>query len=62
MNTIQIIKSAIEAEQQQHLVTSYYYLLGYFGDRLPNDVQKELRAMAEAEQVVADKMRAKIAR
>ncbi len=46
---IQEIKALIDAEVSRNRSTLIYELLGHFGDRLPKDVQAEMREKAEKE-------------
>lgn len=54
-----MIEKLLNIEREQASVTDKYFILGHFGDRLPEDVQKELRLMAEQQQQVVNKRRSK---
>ena len=54
------IETLIEAEVSRNRSSLIYQLLGHFGDRLPKDVQTEMREQAEKESKQVDKMANKV--
>lgn len=57
---IKEIETLIDAEVSRNRSSLIYQLLGSFGDRLPKDVQAEMREQAEKEYKQVDKMTNKV--
>ena len=53
---IKEIEILIDAEVSRNRSSLIYQLLGHFGDRLPKEVQSEMREQAEQEGKQVDKM------
>ena len=54
------IGTLIDAEISRNRSSLIYQLIGHFGDRLPKDVQTEMREQAEKESKQVDKMTNKV--
>ena len=57
---IKEIEILIDAEVSRNRSSLIYQLLGHFGDRLPKDVQTEMREQAENEFKQVSKMHNKV--
>jgi len=54
------IENLIDAEVSRNRENLIYQLLGQFGDRLPKDVQTEMREQAKQERKQLDKLTNKV--
>lgn len=54
------IETLIDAEISRNRSNLIYQLIGHFGDRIPKDVQTEMREQAEKESKQVDKMTNKV--
>lgn len=57
---IKEIETLVDAEISRNRSSLIYQLIGHFGDRLPKDVQTEMREQAEMEMKQFDKMTNKV--
>ena len=63
LDTVKIMKeieNLIDAEVSRNRENLIYQLLGQFGDRLPKDVQTEMREQAKQERKQLDKLTNKV--
>jgi len=57
---IKEIEILVDAEVSRNRSSLIYQLIGHFGDRLPKDVQAEMRVQAEKESEQVSKMTNKL--